>query len=191
MDELKVLLGDELFKQLSEKLGDKKLVFDDGKMIPKYRFDEVNISLKEVKESKENLEKEISKIKRDFKDTEGLTQKIESLQEDLKNQKIQSELKEKQTLKKIALKDALNASGAKHPELLEGKFELDKIELDTYGKIIDFDKQLEPIKEGYKDLFGETVHKGYPPVENVKNPIVNDTKFLSPEDKIALGYKKA
>jgi len=191
MDELKVLLGDELFKQVSEKLGDKKLIFDDGKMIPKYRFDEVNSSLKETKESKDNLEKEISKIKRDFKDTEGLTQKIESLQEDLKTQKIQSELKEKQTLKKIALKDALNASGAKHPELLEAKFELDKIELDTYGKIIDFDKIAEPIKLEYKDLFGEVKNVGYKPVEDVKSPIVNDPKFLSAQEKIALGYKKA
>ena len=190
MDDLSVLLGDELYKQVSEKLGDKKLIFDDGKMIPKYRFDEVNSSLKETKESKENLEKEISKIKRDFKDTEGLTQKIESLQEDLKTQKIQSEIKEKQTLKKIALKDALNQSGAKHHELLEGKFELDKIELDTYGKIIEFDKMLEPIKLGYKDLFGEIKNVGYPPVEDVKNPTVNDPKFSTPQDRIMSGYKK-
>ncbi len=190
MDDLKTLLGEELYKQVSEKVGDKKLIFDDGNMIPKYRFDEVNTSFKESKESKENLEKELSKIKRDFKDTEGLTQKIESLQEDLKNQKLQSELKEKQTLKRIALKDALNTSGAKHPDLLESKFELDKIELDTYGKIIGFDEILKPVKEGYKDLFGEEKIVGYKPVEDVKSPIPGDPKFLSTEDKLAMGYKK-
>ena len=42
MEEIKQLLGDELFNSVTEKLGDKKLLIDDGKMIPKSRFDEVN-----------------------------------------------------------------------------------------------------------------------------------------------------
>ncbi|RJP73207.1 MAG: hypothetical protein C4539_02195 [Ignavibacteriales bacterium] len=53
MEWLKLLLGDELFnllfpkdsdnlKKVTEKIGTKKFIEDDGKLIPKSRFDEVN-----------------------------------------------------------------------------------------------------------------------------------------------------
>lgn len=51
---LKEILGEDLFKQVSEKLGDKKLgIINDGSWIPKEKFDKV---IKEKNTLKEQLE---------------------------------------------------------------------------------------------------------------------------------------
>ena len=52
MEKLKKLLGEDLYKQVQEKLGtEKKYFFDEGEFIPKGRFDEVNNQNKELKTS--------------------------------------------------------------------------------------------------------------------------------------------
>lgn len=52
---LKEILGEELFKQVEEKLGDKKIaITNDGSWIPKSKFDEI---IKEKNEYKKQLEK--------------------------------------------------------------------------------------------------------------------------------------
>jgi|AGTN01.1.fsa_nt_gi hypothetical protein len=58
MEELSNVLGEELFLKVQNALADKKLIVDDGKLIPKHRFDCINISLKEHKEKVQNLLKE-------------------------------------------------------------------------------------------------------------------------------------
>lgn len=50
MSTVKEILGEELYAQVADKLGDKSLIIDDGKLIPKHRFDCINISLKEHKQ---------------------------------------------------------------------------------------------------------------------------------------------
>lgn len=47
MDELCNLLGKSLFKKVNEKLNGETLYLSDGKLIPKYRLDEVSKALKE------------------------------------------------------------------------------------------------------------------------------------------------
>lgn len=49
MEHLRDLLGESLYDRVIKKLNGRKLVFSDGKEIPKYRFDEVNNQLKEQK----------------------------------------------------------------------------------------------------------------------------------------------
>ena len=41
-NDLNELLGDELFNQIQEKLGDKKLIINDGNVIPTTKFNEIN-----------------------------------------------------------------------------------------------------------------------------------------------------
>ena len=51
MDELVKLLGNELYSQVKSKIGERGLIIDTGMLIPKHRFDCVNISLKEHKQT--------------------------------------------------------------------------------------------------------------------------------------------
>ncbi len=65
MDEVKKLLGDELFKQVEEKIGDVKIdiVSDGKKWIPKVKFDEINTDKNTYKKQAENLTKDLDKLK--------------------------------------------------------------------------------------------------------------------------------
>ena len=56
MEELRAILGETLFCRVSDRLGTQRLILDDGKLIPKHRFDCINISLKEHKERVEVLQ---------------------------------------------------------------------------------------------------------------------------------------
>jgi len=82
MNELETLLGAELFKTLTEKLGDKKIILDDGKLIPKSRFDEVN-------DAKNGLQKQLDEI------AKGQTETVEKAVADYKKQlaDVQKQLK--------------------------------------------------------------------------------------------------
>ena len=44
--DLKTLLGDK-YDEISNLIGDYKLIIDDGRLIPKYRFDEINNKYKD------------------------------------------------------------------------------------------------------------------------------------------------
>lgn len=184
MDELKKLLGDDLFSQVSAKLGDtelfahkkgEKVLIDDGTlikkdgMIPKERFDEVNNSKKEYADQVAKLSTEIEGLKKVSGDKDKMKEQLDKITTDFTNLKTESEAKEKSLAKKFVLRDHLRDAGAKHVDLLEGKFDLSKIEVDESGKIKDFENVLKPIKESYTELFGETQRKGFPPGGG-KNP---------------------
>ena len=75
MEWLKQLLGEELFNQLfpkesealkkiTEKVGAKKFVEDDGKLIPKNRFDELTTK-------KTEIENQLAKANEDLKKAQG------------------------------------------------------------------------------------------------------------------------
>ena len=49
MDKLCNLLGKSLFKKVNEKLNGETLYLSDGKLIPKYRLDEISKQVKELK----------------------------------------------------------------------------------------------------------------------------------------------
>ena len=45
---MKELLGEELYNQVKEKIGDKELIINDGKYIPKSKFDDLNEDKKKI-----------------------------------------------------------------------------------------------------------------------------------------------
>ena len=67
MDELEKLLGLELFTRLKQKLGEIKLLIDDGKLIPKHRFDCINLSLKDHKEQVKELREKNATLENELK----------------------------------------------------------------------------------------------------------------------------
>lgn len=64
MNTVKELLGEELYKEVQDKLGGNKgLMIDDGMLIPKHRFDCINISLREHKKLVQELREENEKLR--------------------------------------------------------------------------------------------------------------------------------
>lgn len=63
MSTVKELLGDELYGEVQKKLGNKGLIIDDGMLIPKHRFDCINISLREHKKLVQELREENEELR--------------------------------------------------------------------------------------------------------------------------------
>ncbi len=80
MDELEKLLGPELFTRLKQKLGDVKLLIDDGKLIPKHRFDCINLSLKDHKEQVKKLREKNAALENELKTQKELQEKVKDLE---------------------------------------------------------------------------------------------------------------
>ena len=80
MDELEKLLGLELFTRLKQKLGDVKLLIDDGKLIPKHRFDCINLSLKDHKEQVKELREKNAALENELKSQKELQEKVKDLE---------------------------------------------------------------------------------------------------------------
>lgn len=141
--DLKELLGEELFKQISEKVGDHKIaVVSDGNWFPKAKFDEVNNAKKQAENDLKERDKQLEELRKSNGDAEALKEQIQKLQEDNKvaTEKYQQEAKELQL--KTALK--LKLAGKVHETALDdvlSQFDASKIVLDENGNI----------KEGYDD----------------------------------------
>jgi thymidylate synthase len=162
--DLKELLGEELYKQVNEKLGDKKIIVNDGSYLPKSKFDEKNEEVKLLKEKVSSLEKTSKETETIIKDNAEMKQKFEALQTESKTQ---LEAKDKQIsniVKKTALAKSLTEKGAKYPDLLLKEFDIDGLELDGES-VKNFDNLFNPLKERYKDMFPETRIEGNDPAK--------------------------
>lgn len=184
--ELKELIGEELFTQVSEKLNgqqviiaakDEKYIKDDGSLLSKekvneivtQRISEVSEQKRILTESKTELETQLDKLKSDNKGNEELAKTIEDM-------KLQIADKDKEivtTTKKSMLTNNLIKAGFKYPELVIGKFDLDKlvIEGDSFQG---FNELVAPVKEGYPELLG------------VKPPVNGDDGDAAPPGDIIL-----
>lgn len=80
MEKLVEILGQELFDQVSEKMGDQKLIINDGNYIPKQKFDEANNSKNVLKDQVSELTTQLETLKKSAKGNEELERTIEALQ---------------------------------------------------------------------------------------------------------------
>lgn len=156
--DLKELLGEELHKQLMEKLGDKHkvAVVSDGTWFPKDKFDAVNEAKKQLEVDIKDRDTQLGELKKNVGDNEEFKKQIGQLQADNKKKDEDYQSKLKDISVTSAIEKALTAANAKFPDLLLGKIDKAKIELLQDGTIKGLEDQLAPLKESYKDLFGET-----------------------------------
>ncbi|MGK5512043.1 phage scaffolding protein [Brevibacillus formosus] len=152
--DLKELLGEELFKQVTEKAGEHKLaVVSDGSWFPKSKFDEVNEAKKSLESTLKERDQQLTDLKKSAEGNESLQTKIKELEDANKQatDKYQTELKELRT--NTALKLALN--GKVHdPDLVASLLDKAKIELDDAGNVKSgFDDQLKALQESKAFLF--------------------------------------
>lgn len=189
MEWLKELLGEELFKQVLEKLGDKKLLLNDGTYLPKAKFDEKNEEVKLLKEKVSTLEKQGKDTAKLLKDNEELKTQFEALQSTSKATLEEKEKEIQGIITKGLLKDNLIEMGAVYPDLLIKNINLDDVIVQD-NKILNNDI-LKNLKDNYKDLFKEKKAGGQNPNQSknqgndtFKNPFAKETWNMTEQVKL-------
>lgn len=85
MNTVEELLGDDLYKEVQDKLGGNKgLIIDDGMLIPKHRFDCINISLREHKKLAADLRGENAELRQKAERADELERKCAGLERELR-----------------------------------------------------------------------------------------------------------
>jgi hypothetical protein len=151
-ERLKAKLGDELYNQIIAK-GIKENEFDlvEG-WIPKTRFDEVSKELKITKSKVSSLEEQSSKQGDLVKDNETLKNDFANLKTQYTTD-LQNKDKEITNIYKTTkVQNALIKEGSKHPELLMGQIELDKLTLDGEN-VVGLTDVVTNLKTKYPDYF--------------------------------------
>lgn len=149
---LREKLGETLFNQVKEALGDTKIMVDDGNFIPKSRFDEVN-------ESKKLLEGQIKAKDKELKDLGKKFEGNEDLASELATMKANSKKMEEDYKKQIAdmqlshrMEAVFNENKVKDAKLIKALLDMDKIKLDG-DKVLGLDDQITALKESHDYLF--------------------------------------
>jgi hypothetical protein len=177
--------GSDILKTVTEKLGEKKIIEDDGKLIPFTRFEEVNKKLTDPETGLKAVTDKLAKVQGDFDqlkntkpgDKNQIEQQIADLNKKISDLTSLNELKDKSLLferKENALENGLVAAkvNPKYLPLIKKQFDLEKSELDEKGEIKGFADLLKPVQENFKDLFGEVKFVGGDPNPG-SNPLAN------------------
>lgn len=141
-------------------------------------LDTANDTIKDLKKSNGDNE-ELQKTIKAHEDTIKQLQK--NHEAELKGMKIDS-----------AITKILADNKAKHPDLLAGKFDREKLLVTDDGKVTGLDDQLKGLKEIYKDMFTQTVAGREPNNPDSKptgdttfESLVNDADTMSAEEVAA------
>lgn len=175
---LEELLGAELFAQVSEKLGDKKLgIVNDGSWLPKAKLDEKIETINQLKADLQARDEQLNGLQESVKGNEELTAKINELQQANETAKSEFEQKLLDTQLSAALK--MHYNGKVHDtDLVLGLLDKSKIKLDENGNIAEgLDEQDATLKESKGFLF---VSDTEPDVED-KPPITMSAGNTNPQ----------
>lgn len=158
--DIKQMLGEELFAQVSEKLGDNKIaVVSDGNWFPKAKFDEKNNRVKELETQLGERDTQLAELKKAAGSNEELSKKIKELEE--LNQKTQQdyEAKMQQQHKDFAIEQAIKDAKAKNPKAVKALLDLEAVKLDG-DKLLGLNEQLGALAKSDAYLFGEDAPGG-------------------------------
>lgn len=167
MEFLKDILGNDLYTQVETKVNsynesnkDKQVKvanLSTGEYVSKSKYDALQTDLNNTKTSLETANTTIADLKKNNGDNASLQTKIQEYETKITNLETANKDNLSKLIKESAIKEALYAEKAKHPELLLSKFDLSKILLDEKGEkvVSGIEDQIKSNKETYKDLFGE------------------------------------
>ena len=155
MENLKQLLGEELFLQVEAKLDGKKIMVDDGNFIPKSRFNEVNEARKELDKKLKEKDEQLTEISKKYSENQDLVKEIEELKASNAKAVEEYEAKLKANEFNYALDTALNGAKCKNTKALKALLDMNSI---TYqdGNLNGLDDQLKTLKESDSYLFEAT-----------------------------------
>lgn len=154
---LKELLGEELYSQVMEKVGDKHkiAIVSDGNWIPKDKFDAVNNEKNEYKQQVESLNQKLTELNGKLKDNEEAQQTIEALKQQIEDK--EQELA--QTRKTNAIKfEILKANPRDVADILP-HIDSDVVKIED-GKVLGLEEQIKALKESKTYLFNDEEPSG-------------------------------
>lgn len=200
MDFLKEILGDELFKQVSEKLKaynenpdnkDKQVNLanlTDGGYIPKQQFDSVTAENQTNTQKLTEANALIEQLKKSAKGDEALQTKISEYQ--IKVAELETELVKAKI--NAAVKVGLMSANAVDVDYLTYKLgeKGEKLELDEQGNIKGWNDKISALKTQFPTMFtgpSDGAFDGYRPIEKGTNP---DTQALTRADILKKPYSE-
>lgn len=162
MAHIKEIIGEEAFNALSEEkrkeLGKKD--FEDvsnGSFVPKSKLEEAKKEAKTYKEQVDERDKQISGLKEEYKDVDGLKEKVEVLEKANKEQ----QENHKKELDEIAfvnsLDKALDSFNVKDKKLIMALIDKEKLKADGEN-IIGLKEQIEPLQKSHEYLFEKVIN---------------------------------
>ncbi|WP_419893277.1 phage scaffolding protein [Oceanobacillus kimchii] len=153
--DLKELLGEELYNQVTEKAGDNKIaVVSDGSYIPKEKFDSVNTEKNDYKQQLADRDTQLDDLKKKAKGNDELKEEIDRLKQENEDTKNQYEKDLQDKTFNYELEKALSAQQAKNPKAVKALLDKEAIKLDG-DKLLGLEEQLTALKESDGYLFGE------------------------------------
>jgi len=156
---VKELLGEELFEQVSEKLGeDTELIVNDGNYIPREKLNEKSEKVEALEKQLNERDQQIEQLKEDTNATDELKQKIEKLQEENENTKQELQQKLEKTRLESELDKKLLKEQARNPKAVKALLDMEQVKLTDDG-VVGLDEQLKNIKESDDYLFGDNSSK--------------------------------
>lgn len=154
MAHLKDIIGKEAFEKLPKETQEKYSKADledvsEEKYIPKDRFNQVNEKAKEYKKQVGERDKQISSLKEEFKDAEGLKEKVETLETANKEQKEKYEAEIKAKDDSYALEKALSSykfTNENTKKYFMSQIDMEKVKV-VDGEVIGLKEQVEAKKK--------------------------------------------
>ena len=200
MDFLKEILGDELFKQISEKLKaynenpdnkDRQIKLanlTEGNFIPKQQFDSVTAENQTNAQKLTEANALIEQLKKSAKGDEALQTKISEYQ--IKVAELETELVKAKI--NAAVKVGLMSANAVDVDYLTYKLgeKGEKLELDEQGNIKGWNDKISALKTQFPTMFtgpSDGAFDGYRPIEKGTNP---DTQALTRADILKKPYSE-
>lgn len=174
---LKDILGDDLYKQVKEKLGDTEVIVVDPNdpMVPKRRLDEVIAERNRYKEMVEERDSQLTDLKTWAKDNEVLKAQIAELQ--AKNKQVtedyEKQLKDQRFA--FAIERAVAKADARNVKAVVALLDTSKISLDGEN-LLGFDEQIAALKKSDPYLFGVDL-KGRTPEGTGKQPQIQENPW--------------
>lgn len=187
---LKDILGDDLYKQVKERIGTTEIIVvdPDNPMVPKRRLDEVIAERNRYKELVEERDSQLADLKTWAKDNEALKAQIAELQ--AKNKQVtedyEKQLKEQRFA--FAIERAVAKADARNVKAVVALLDTSKISLDGEN-LLGFDEQIAALKKSDPYLFGVDLKGRMPegtgkPPKEIPNPWKKESFNLTKQGQI-------
>ena len=187
---LKELLGEDLYDQVKEKLGDTEVTVVDSNdpMVPKRRLDEVIAERNRYKEQVEERDSQLAGLKTGAKDNEVLKAQIADLQAKNKQATEDYEKQLKDQRFAFAVERAVAKADARNVKAVVALLDASKISLDGEN-LIGFDEQVAALKKSDPFLFGVDLKGRIPegtgkPPQTQENPWKKETFNLTKQGEL-------
>lgn len=187
---LKDILGDDLYKQVKEKLGDTEVTVVDSNdpMVPKRRLDEVITERNRYKEQVAERDTQLADLGAKAKDHDTLRVQIADLQAKNKQAAEDYEKQLKEQRFAFAVERAVAKADARNVKAVVALLDASKISLDGEN-LIGFDEQVAALKKSDPFLFGVDLKGRTPegtgkPPQTPENPWKKETFNLTKQGEL-------